>query len=219
MKSVEHIYDLAEEFQVKIVLDACRKFVASQVITGENIGKLLNLSEKLNCKELRQNCLGRLKNLNFKALKDVQLDAQCLQNVVLPKAIRLEKCAEELLPQLLWFIDCAVYFWSNTTDKDLNTNTKRGMIAGKPKICEKHYEVGKSIVCEGPKTPAKLENLEERLKCKMCMSMLDEMKRLTYHTFGGGNTPENILREIFEVLFPGNTQNDLGTCNNIQFSK
>ncbi|KAK3699108.1 hypothetical protein QZH41_008904 [Actinostola sp. cb2023] len=146
--NVGYIYALAKEFHVESVLESCASYHYAAV-------------KNLTVKEF--------KNLEF--LED--LDAKTLREILLPKAERLEECIVEIIPQLLGFIDYAVYLSSNIPDGDGDI-----MSGNKLNLCALHYDV-RTKKAKG--TFDTFDKLVGRLKCEVCVSMLNELEQNCYY--------------------------------------
>jgi hypothetical protein len=158
--TVEHIYRLADEYQIENVMVACRNFLSSTTITSQNATKILVLSQVCKADGVRQKCYQAIQKLTVNQLESDQdfedLDEESLRNVLLPKAKRLEECIKSMQPQLIGLIDCVLYLW-------LSDNNKNKM-GGMPRKCPLHFWDNTTS------TP-----MQGRMGCDVCKSMLGQM--------------------------------------------
>ena len=171
MDNIEHIYKLAEEYEIKSVIESCREFLVNVKKTTTNAMEVLVITQECQCDKARKQCYEILKKSTVKMLTSNEyfddLDEQSLRSVLLPKAERLEKCLTEVQPQLVGLIDCVLYLWLHS-----NNGHKMG---GEPQKCPVHHSSSRAST-----------SMQTRIKCPTCRLMLVQMARNSaFRAFGG----------------------------------
>ena len=98
--TVEHILKLADEYQIQVVVEQCRRYLHTQTLNTNNALRVLTLCQRYKFEQLRQNCYPMLKKLELKRLRSQplygEMDEESYRKVV--TARREEN--EEILPDL-----------------------------------------------------------------------------------------------------------------------
>ena len=192
MQNVEHLLQLSDEYQVKLVFKPCVKFLEDQPKTKENVIKVLDLSDLYDLDSVRQSCNSLLKDMTLKSLSEIvhfqDLDREKLQNFLTQRIERLETFLDELYPQFIGLV--AFLFWLlHEADKDV-------------RWCTEHAFNGKL------KYRADVDDPEIRA-CSRCRQMLVSMVQESYygnshyrrHHYGGNYHFNESLQTVIEDFY------------------
>ena len=98
--TVEHILKLADEYQIEVVVERCRRYLHTQKLYKTNALRFLILAQRYKFENLRAKCYPVLKKLEVKCLRCQprfgEMDEESYRKVV---TARLEE-SEEILPGL-----------------------------------------------------------------------------------------------------------------------
>ena len=185
--TVEHLLKLSDEYDVKLIRDACKTFVTDQPITRENVMQLLSIADMCGLEDVRRGCNNFLKDLKLKTLSETvhldDLDLKEVRHFLEQRIERLETFLHVLHPQFMGLLDFLSYLLCEAHRK------------GSSPWCEKHVNAG----------------LMFRQDCEDCCSMLDALikdnsyKRDTTHSPGGtflNHSLPSVIKD-FEKLTQG----------------
>ena len=112
MDSVEHILQLADEYQMQSIVDLCATCLKYEPKTKRNAMAILLLAQRYHLQGVRESCYELLKDNSIKELQEREefdeLDAESLREILIPRMQRLEKCLEELYPKFAKIVDSAI---------------------------------------------------------------------------------------------------------------
>ena len=164
MDKVDHLLQLADEYQVQSVFDHCVKCLKDEPKTEENAVRILYLAnstvmvrEDNRLDIARWNCTNLIKNME---LKDIvgkmdfrNLDRDSLESVFRQKTERLERFFKKVYPQVIGLAEFCILLCL----KDLNSSITR---------CPQHFSSDDKPT----------EDLIERIKsCPVCRNMIVQL--------------------------------------------
>ena len=115
MENVEHLLKLAEEYQIKTVLDLCANFLRYEPKTEDNAMKILLLAQKYRLSNVGDDCRILLAQLSLQRLERYRefpdLNGENLRAIILPRMRRLENVIKKLSPQVSGMVAFALRLW------------------------------------------------------------------------------------------------------------
>lgn len=117
MDNVEHLLRLADEYQIKGILDMCSSFLKKEAKTETNAMKILLLAQQYDLNDkIREGCCHVLSQMKLQKLEGfeefVELDAENLRRILIPRMKLLEGVVKELSPQVAGLISCTTWLWN-----------------------------------------------------------------------------------------------------------
>ncbi|PFX33698.1 uncharacterized protein LOC111333971 [Stylophora pistillata] len=116
MDNVERFLKLAEEYQIKTVLDLCATCLRNEPKTKDNAMKILLLVQKYRLSYVGDDCRNVLAKLSLQRLEKYKefsdLNGENLRAILLPGMRRLEKTVKELSPQVSGMVAFAMWLSS-----------------------------------------------------------------------------------------------------------
>lgn len=158
--NVEHILKLADEYEMKLILDLCTNCLRNEPKTEYNAMKILLLAQKYRLENFDEDCKNILSKMKLQRLERctgfAELNGENVRGVLLPRMRRLEEVVKELSPQVAGLVACTTWLWHE---------------AQKPFIswCPSHIPHGKSF-----------ETIKTCLKtCPVCKSIFTSLALCT----------------------------------------
>ena len=115
MENVEHLLKLAEEYQIKTVLDLCANFLRYEPKTEDNAMKILLLAQKYRLSNVGDDCRILLAQLSLQRQERYRefpdLNGENLRAIILPRMRRLENVIKKLSPQVSGMVAFALRLW------------------------------------------------------------------------------------------------------------
>ena len=146
--NVEHLLELADEYQVKGVLDLCTRCLKNEPKTQSNAMKILLLAQSYGLSSISEDCRNLLAGITLERLQKYEqfplLNNDNLLGIPLSRMRCLEEFIKDLSPQVAGIVACTTWPWNE---------------AKKPMAwCPAHLQNGKTKVsitnclrtCAGP---------------------------------------------------------------------
>lgn len=160
VKNVEHILKLADEYQVKGVIDLCIRCLQDEPKNEFNVVKILYLAnrsvfskEDERLEEVQDQCYNYIQDME---LTDIilnehfdDLEKQTMKNVLIRKAERLENILKRIYPQFLGLLEYCMWLCYQKKRADLQW-------------CPIHYVAG----------VAKEDTCKRMTQCSVCKKMI-----------------------------------------------
>lgn len=190
MDNVEHLLRLADEYQIKGIIDMCTSFLKNEAKTKSNAMEILLLAQQYGLDdEIGEDCCSVLEEMKLQKLEGyvefVELNSENLRSILLPRMRELEDIVKELSPQVSGILACTTWLW-NEANKDMVW-------------CPAHLPRGKAVT-----------SFRDCLRnCPACKQVLDS---LVSKTLGSGSFPiystgrdqfnknlSNVLEKLFDL--------------------
>lgn len=136
VNNVEHLLKLADEYQVKGILDLCASCLKNEPKTESNAMRILFLAQQYGLTSVGEDCCNLLAEIKLERLEKYEqfplLNSDNLRRILLPRMRNLEKFVRDLSPQVAGIVACTTWLWNE---------------ANKPMAwCPTHLPNGKSKV-------------------------------------------------------------------------
>jgi len=120
LNKVGHLLKLADEYQVKAVLDLCVKCLKDELKSEENAVKILFLAnhtviarEDCRLDGVREQCYDLIKDMELAKIQGRtdyrNLDRESLESVLVERNKRLETFLKEIYPQFIGLVECCLW--------------------------------------------------------------------------------------------------------------
>ncbi|XP_020620836.1 uncharacterized protein LOC110058520 isoform X2 [Orbicella faveolata] len=116
MNNVEHLLKLADEYQVKGVLDLCASCLKNEPKTESNAMKILLLAQQYGLSSISEDCCNLLAGIKLDRLEKYEqlplLNNENLRGILLPRMRHLEEFIRDLSPQVAGIVACTTWLWN-----------------------------------------------------------------------------------------------------------
>lgn len=116
MDNVEQVLKLADEYEMKVIMDLCANCLRNEPKTEYNAMKILLLAQKYRLENLDEDCKNVLAKMKLQRLEQckgfTELDGENVRGILLPRMRRLEEVVKELSPQVAGIVACTTWLWN-----------------------------------------------------------------------------------------------------------
>ena len=115
---MEHLLKLADEYQVKGILDMCAGCLRNEPKTEFNAMKILLLAQQYRLGHIAKGCQNVLSKMKLERLERYEefllLNNENLRGILLPRMRKLEELVRDLSPQVAGVVACTTWLWNET---------------------------------------------------------------------------------------------------------
>ena len=116
VNNVEHLLKLADEYQVKGILDLCASCLMNEPKTESNAMKILLLAQQYRLNNIAKSCYSILTKMKLERLEKYEefplLNDENLRGILLPRMRQLEEMVRVLSPQVSGIVACTTWLWN-----------------------------------------------------------------------------------------------------------